>query len=105
VTPVIVALTTAPDSETAERIAQTLVGERLVACANLAPLQASIFRWEGKICRETEVLLILKTTTNRIPDIQRRLPQIHPYEVPELIVLRATDGLDAYLDWVQRETQ
>jgi len=98
------ALTTAPDVPTAERLARTLVEERLIACANLVPGVSSIFRWKGEVSAEAEVLLVMKTQRNRVPALKQRLPQLHPYEVPELIALPVTEVLEAYGAWVLGET-
>jgi periplasmic divalent cation tolerance protein len=100
----LIALTTAPDEETADRLARALVEERLIACANLATGVSSIFRWEGSVSAEREVLMVLKTRRECVARLERRLPQLHPYEVPELIFLPVTAALDAYRDWVVSET-
>ena len=99
-----VALTTAPDAEAAARIARVLVEERVAACANLVPQVRSIYRWQGRIEDDSEVLLVIKTRADRVDALAARLRALHPYEVPELVVLRVESGLDAYLDWVRAET-
>ena len=93
-----VCLMTAPSLEVAETIARQLVEEELAACVNLVPQILSIYRWKGEICRDSEVLMVAKTA--RAQDLISRLPQLHPYEVPELIVLPVEAGLPAYLNWV-----
>ena len=98
-------LTTCPDPDTAERLAETLVTERLAACVNLIPGLRSIYRWDGAIQRDAEVLLLIKTTRARYPALQARLPQLHPYELPELVAVEAADGLPAYLRWVADATR
>ncbi len=100
----VVALSTAPDAEQAERIARALVEERLVACANLVPGLTSIYRWEGAVQAEAEVLLVMKTRRALVPRLKERLPQLHPYEVPELVVTPLVDGLDPYCRWVRDST-
>jgi periplasmic divalent cation tolerance protein len=99
-----VAFATAPDADVAARIARTLVEERLVACANLVANVRSIYRWQGKVEDEGEVMLVLKTRADRIDALGERLRALHPYAVPELIVLAIEDGLAPYLDWVRAET-
>ncbi|WP_295392314.1 divalent-cation tolerance protein CutA [uncultured Thiodictyon sp.] len=91
---------TCPDQETAARIAERLVGERLAACVNLLPGIASIYRWEGEVQRETEVLLLIKTVAGRLPALTETLRGLHPYQVPEIIALPIAAGLPDYLNWV-----
>lgn len=99
-----VAFATAPDAEVAARIARTLVEERLAACANLVANVRSIYRWQGRVEDESEVMLILKTQADRVGALAERLSALHPYEVPELLVLPVESGLAPYLDWVRAET-
>jgi periplasmic divalent cation tolerance protein len=98
-------LTTVPDREAAERLGHALVEERLIACANLIPGLHSIYRWQGEVQSEAEVLLLMKTRRARLTSLKERLPQLHPYEVPELLALPVADGLDAYCGWVVGETR
>lgn len=102
-TNVAVVLTTAPNAEVAERIGETLVEERLAACANVVLGVQSIFRWKGAVSRESEVLVILKTTTDNVDALRRRVVELHPYEVPEVIALDVRAGHEPYLDWVRAE--
>lgn len=99
-----VLLATAPDADVAARIARALVEERLAACANLVANVRSIYRWQGRVEDESEVMLILKTRTERVAALAERLRALHPYEVPELLVLSVESGLAPYLDWVRAET-
>jgi periplasmic divalent cation tolerance protein len=98
-----VALTTAPSADVAERLGRTLVEERLAACANVVGGVTSIFRWKGEIEREGEVLVILKTTARQMGALERRVVELHPYEVAELIAFPVDRGHRAYLDWVRVE--
>ncbi|WP_374249090.1 divalent-cation tolerance protein CutA [Thermomonas sp.] len=98
-------LCTCPDMATAERIAGTLVEEQLAACVNLLPGVTSLYRWQGRLQRDAEVLLLIKTTRDRYPALQARLPQLHPYELPELLAVEAADGLPAYLHWLAAATR
>ncbi|HST59712.1 MAG TPA: divalent-cation tolerance protein CutA [Longimicrobium sp.] len=101
---VVLALSTAPDAATAERIARALVDERLIACANLVPGLTSIYRWQGEVQADPEVLLLMKTRRAVVQRLKERLPQLHPYQVPELVVTEVTDGLAPYCAWVRGET-
>lgn len=97
---VLIALSTFPDATTARHIAAQLVTEKLAACANLIPNIESIYRWQGKIEKAPEVIVLFKTTATRCAAFQERLKSLHPYDVPEVICLQVEDGLPAYLDWV-----
>ena len=94
-----------PDPATAGRIADALVEERLAACVSLLPGLQSVYRWQGQLQRDTEVLLLIKTSRERYPALQARLPQLHPYELPELLAVESTAGLPAYLQWVVESTR
>jgi periplasmic divalent cation tolerance protein len=102
---VVLALSTAPDAEQAARIARALVDERLIACANLVPGLISIYRWQGVVQSDAEVLLLMKTRRSLVRRLKERLPQLHPYQVPELVVTEVTDGLEPYCRWVRDETE
>ncbi len=101
---IVLVLATCPDREVGERIARVLVEERLAACVNLIPGLTSIYRWQGKVCRAAEVLLVIKTHRRRLPGLTRRVKALHPYSVPEVIVLPLTGGLAPYLAWVRDST-
>lgn len=90
--------------ETAARIAQTLVGERLAACVQAVPGMLSTYRWQGAVRTDAEVLLLIKTTRERLQALKARLPDLHPYETPELLAVEAIDGLAPYIAWVEAET-
>jgi periplasmic divalent cation tolerance protein len=96
---------TCPDPATAERIARMLVGERLAACVNVVPGLRSVYRWKGAIEHAEEVLLLIKTRPERMPGLQERLLQLHPYELPELVAVETDSGLPAYLRWLADETR
>lgn len=100
---VVVVLSTFPSSEKAAEIARVLVDERLAACVNLVPGVRSIYRWQGAIHDDAEVLAIIKTTAERVEALRDRLIALHPYDVPEAIVLAATGGHAPYLAWVTGE--
>ncbi|MGQ9658764.1 MAG: divalent-cation tolerance protein CutA [Thermochromatium sp.] len=95
-----VILCTCPDLDTAQRLAKSLVEERLAACVNLVPGLTSVYRWEGGIQQDSEVLLLIKTVEARVEPLAERLRQLHPYEVPEIIALPIVSGASDYLNWV-----
>jgi periplasmic divalent cation tolerance protein len=97
---VVLVLTTVPDDASAEAIARTLVEEKLAACVNLLAPMASIYRWKGAVERSTERQLVMKTTRALVPALERRLKELHAYELPEFIVLPVDGGSDGYLQWV-----
>ena len=102
--PVRVVLVTAPDEDVAAKLGRTLVEERLIACANLIPKIRSIYRWEGAIHDEPEVLLVMKTQTSLIDAVIARVKALHPYQVPEVLAVPVERGFGKYLDWVIAET-
>ena len=96
---------TCPDAGTARTIAAALVGERLAACASVQPGLVSVYRWEGRIEQAEEVLLVAKTTRERLPALTARIQALHPYELPEVLAVEAAGGSRAYLDWIEAETR
>ena len=96
-------LVTAPDPEAAEALARALVEEGLIACASLIPGVVSIYRWKGELRRDGEVLLVMKTTAARVPVLLERTAELHPYEVPEVLVFSVDDGFGPYLEWARTE--
>ncbi|MDR3741527.1 MAG: divalent-cation tolerance protein CutA [Terracidiphilus sp.] len=95
-----IVMTTSADAIEAERLANTLVGERLIACATLVPGAKSIYRWQGAVETSTETLLLLKTTAEQIPALQARLLALHSYDTPEFLVIPVEGGSGKYLDWL-----
>jgi periplasmic divalent cation tolerance protein len=98
----IIILSTVPVDE-GDRIAKTLVSERLVACVNATPVR-SCYRWKGEICTDGEELLVMKTRESLYPRVMERLREIHPYEVPEILAVPVWGGFRPYLEWVLGET-
>jgi len=98
--PVHVVLVTAPDLAAAERIGRSLVEEGLAACANLLPGVRSIYRWQGELHDEPEVLLIVKTRASLVAALAARVRALHPYELPEVLALPVAAGSEPYLAWV-----
>ena len=99
-TNVVVILTTVPDSGRADELARALVDERLAACVNVHAPMTSTYRWKDAVEREPECQLVIKTTRDRIGAVEARLRQLHPYELPEFLVLPVEHGSDAYVRWV-----
>ena len=99
-----VVLASVPDLEAGRRLARTLLQERLIACANLVPGVTSLYRWEGAVQEEDESLVVMKTRSELLPRLIARIPELHPYELPEVLALRVADGLPAYCRWVLDET-
>ncbi len=102
---VLIVLTNCPDAEVADRLARTLVEQKLAACVNRLPAVDSVYRWQGAIERAVEVPLLIKSTRERLPEIQEAIRALHPYEVPEIVAIPVVAGLPAYLRWVVDETQ
>jgi periplasmic divalent cation tolerance protein len=96
----VVALVTTPDLKTARKLAKIILRSRLAACANLVPKIESHYWWNGKLEKSAEVLMILKTTCARLPELQKAVLENHPYVTPEFIVLPIVSGSKKYLDWV-----
>lgn len=96
----ILILTTMPDDDRAARLARTLVEERLAACVNVHGPMTSTYRWQGRVEVEAERQLAIKTTRARRGALEARLRALHPYELPEFVVVDAT-GSDAYAEWVR----
>jgi len=94
-----IVLTTLGADADAAAIARTLVEERLAACVNILPVMTSVYRWKGQVEHDREQQIVMKTTADRVAALQARLRQLHPYELPEFLVLNA-GGSDAYLAWV-----
>lgn len=96
-------LVTAPDAPTAERLASTLVEEGLAACVNVVPGVVSIYRWKGEVQRDAEVLLVAKCRARGFEALRRRVVELHPYELPEVLALPVEEGHPPYLAWVLGE--
>jgi periplasmic divalent cation tolerance protein len=90
--------------EEAERIAETVVTERLAACANIFGGVTSVYRWEDRLCRETEAVLILKTREDRIVRLMERIKDLHSYDCPCIVALPIEQGYAPFLEWLENET-
>jgi periplasmic divalent cation tolerance protein len=102
---VVVVLMTAPSLAVADELANALVQAHVAACVSILPGIRSVYRWQGRLERGDEVQLLVKTTRDRIDATRAIVAAVHPFEVPELIVLPVVDGLPAYLSWVVAETR
>ena len=100
----VIVLTTIGVDVDAAVLGTHLVEERLAACVNVLPEMDSFFRWRGAVERDQERQVIIKTTAARLPDLERRLHELHPYELPEFLVLPVQQGSEAYLRWVTAST-
>jgi periplasmic divalent cation tolerance protein len=100
-----VVLVTVPNQDVGEKISQILVEERLAACVNCVSNVTSLYRWQGKLEKDQELLLIVKTQRQLVDALVGRVQAEHPYEVPEIIALPIVAGSKAYLDWVVQETK
>lgn len=100
----LIAITNLPDIASAHAVARELVVRRLAACVNILPAVQSIYRWNGRIEETSEVTLIIKTSITRYDVLEQAIIELHPYDVPELIVLPVVRGLPAYLDWIAQES-
>ena len=94
-------LTTLAADVDAAALGRTLVAERLAACVNVLPVMTSVYRWQGRVEEEREQQLVIKTGADRVAALAARLRELHPYEVPEFLVLPVSDGSDAYLRWLR----
>src|SRR5690554_3994459 len=101
---VVVVLSNAPDLLLAKRIAHMLVEEGLAACVNLGAPVLSMYMWEGKLEGAEEIPLTIKTTQSTLSAMTDRLTELHPYEVPEILVMPVTGGAQPYLNWVREQT-
>jgi periplasmic divalent cation tolerance protein len=97
---ILLALSTFPDRETAQPIANQLVTEKFAACANILPSIESIYRWKAKVETGNETLVFFKVSEDRQSSFQEKLRSLHPYEVPEIIFIPISSGLPEYLSWV-----
>ena len=103
--PIIIIHCTCPDIVTAERISRLVVSQKLAACVNQVPNVTSDYEWQGKIKQDNEVLLLIKTETEKFDAISQAIREIHPYELPELIAVPVTQGEPNYLEWIKQCTK
>ena len=103
-TDAIVVLTTLPSSDEALQFVRALLDRRLIACGTLLPGARSLYRWQGKVADEQEVMVMLKTRSARLETLRVAFTELHPYKVPELLALPVAAGLEKYLEWINGET-
>ena len=96
----VVVFVTGPDEATLTSIAERVVGEGLAACVNVVPDVRSVYRWNNEVESTREALGIMKTTRPAVAELQRRVLELHPYDIPEFIVLPVESGSATYLDWL-----
>ncbi len=96
-------ITTCPNMEVAESLADIVVRERLAACVNILPAGRSVYEWQGKVEHESEHVLLIKSRLDRLAALETRLIEVHPYELPELIAVPIEDGLSSYLSWIDSQ--
>ncbi|OGL46193.1 MAG: hypothetical protein A2W05_11060 [Candidatus Schekmanbacteria bacterium RBG_16_38_10] len=96
-------ITTVNSDSAAKKIAQALIEEKLAACVNIIPSVTSIFRWEGKVSTESELILIAKSKEKLFDEIKDKILSLHPYKLPEIITVPIVDGSKEYLKWVEDE--
>lgn len=100
----LIVLTNCPDEATANAIALAVVEEKLAACVNILPRMQSIYRWQGTVESASEIALLIKSTATNYPALEKRIAELHPYDVPEIIALPIRHGLPSYLNWLATET-
>jgi len=97
-------LTTVANQEEAVQLVRTLLDRRLIACGTLFPGARSLYRWDGKVADEQEVVVLLKTRSARLDLIEAAFAEIHPYKLPELLALEVSGGIAKYIEWLNHET-
>jgi periplasmic divalent cation tolerance protein len=102
--PVLVYVTTSGMDE-ARRIASALLVHRLIACANILPKMESVYRWNGKVQQDAEVVLMMKSVRGRVADINERVNELHSYDLPCVVALPLVEGSRAFLDWIRSEVE
>lgn len=100
----LIVMTTISDDH-ADELARTLVDERLAACVNVHAPMVSTYRWNGRVEQEVECQVFIKTSATRLPELEARVRELHPYELPEFVVLKPDSASAAYVAWVRGETQ
>lgn len=98
-------LVTTPDLKTARRLARVALAARLIACANLVPKIESHYRWQGKLERSAEVLMVMKTTQAQLAALEKLIVAKHPYDTPEFVVLNLAGGAKKYLTWLAESVE
>lgn len=100
---IIIVFVTVPGLREGSRISRAILKSRLAACVNVIPGVQSMYQWEGKIVRDKEAMLVMKTTRLRYRELEQKIKKLHPYEVPEVIAIPLICGSSQYIEWVTRE--
>ena len=100
---ILLVLTNLPDHSSAQELAQKLVESRAAACVNILPECTSVYRWQDKVDKASEVPLLIKTTRAAYARLEEMIRSNHPYELPEIIAVSVDSGLPAYMQWVAKE--
>jgi periplasmic divalent cation tolerance protein len=103
-TDAMVVLTTVASTDEAVALVRGLLERRLIACGTILPGARSLYRWEGKVADEQEIVVLLKTRSARLDSLRAAFGELHPYKVPELLALAVQGGLEKYLQWINTET-
>ena len=103
-TDALVVLTTVASEDEAVRLVRALLDRRIIACGTLLPGARSLYRWQGKTADEREVIVMLKTRSGCVDALKTAFTELHPYKVPELLVLSVDSGLEKYIEWINGET-
>ena len=103
-TDAIVVLTTVASNDEAVQLVRSLLERRIIACGTIMPAARSLYRWEGRIADESEVVVLLKTRSARIESLEMAFAELHPYKVPELLAIPVAAGTQKYLAWISGET-
>jgi len=101
----IIVLVTSANGDEASKIAEALVRERLAACVNIISDVESVYRWEGKVARDREMLLVIKTTADRYSEIEQRIHKLHSYSTPEVVAIPIQQGSANYLTWLRESVE
>ena len=101
----LVVLTNLPDLGAAERLADALIEQRVAACVNILAPCRSVYRWQGAVQHDDEYPVLIKTNSDRYPDLEAAIRAAHPYELPEIVAVKVEGGLPAYLAWITEETR
>ncbi|CAN5253400.1 divalent-cation tolerance protein CutA [soil metagenome] len=97
----IVVLTTMPNIEEAESLAEKIVAEKLAACVQVLPPMTSVYFWEGEVRKEPEHLLLIKTFSSKFAELEKFIQTNHSYDVPEIVALKSSEVSESYLDWIK----
>ena len=96
----IVVVTTVGTEDEANRLAREIVSRRHAACVNIVPVARSVYRWKGKVCEDSEFLLVIKSAAEEYPAIEVAIRELHSYELPEILAFRVSDGEPSFLNWI-----